>query len=69
MTNVEKLSIAILKSGKTKRDIASELSLSEMGFYKKAKGITEFKASEMYKLGKLLNLSSEDMSQIFFANM
>ncbi len=67
LTNTENLDIAILKSKKTRKEIATTLGLSEMGFYKKAKGLTEFKASEISALKQTLNLTAEEMTNIFFA--
>lgn len=66
MTDTKKLNIAILKAQKTKRELAAFLGISEMGFYKKLNAQTEFKASEISKLCKLLNLTSDEMTQIFF---
>ncbi len=69
MTNTLQLELAIKKNGLTKREIADRLGLSEMGFYKKVNNITEFKASEIAELYKILNLKSlEALQKIFFAN-
>lgn len=67
MTNTQNLDIAILKSKKTRKEISAELGISEMGFYKKAKGMTEFKASEICRLKEVLNLTPAEMASIFFA--
>ena len=64
MTNTVELEIAIVRAGFTKREIAKRLGLSEMGLYKKINNITEFKASEIEALVKLLNIS--DVGEIFF---
>lgn len=66
MTNTEEMNIAILKSKRTKREIAKELGISEMGLYKKINGLTEFKASEISKMKELLNLSVSELNNIFF---
>lgn len=66
MTNTTELEVAIKRSGLTKRKLAKELSLSEMGLYKKINNITEFKASEIYKLCRILEIEDEDMNEIFF---
>lgn len=63
MTNTLELEIAIKRSGLTKRKIAKEMNLSEMSLYKKIHNITEFKASEIDLLTKLLNLAD---NSIFF---
>lgn len=65
MAEATALEIAIVKSKKTKKEIAQHLGLSEMGFYKKVKGLTEFKASEIEKLRNFLNLSVEETTAIF----
>lgn len=64
MTNTVELEVAIKRAGLTKRAIAKKLGISEMGFYKKVNNITEFKASEIYKLTKILKLKDKD--DIFF---
>ncbi|PQL22491.1 toxin-antitoxin system, antitoxin component, Xre family protein [Veillonella sp. T14073-2] len=46
--------------------VASELSLTREGFYKKLRGDTEFKASEIAKLVELLKLTSKETKDIFF---
>lgn len=64
MTDKEELEIAILRSGLTKHEVAQKLGLSDMGFYKKLNNITEFKASEIATLQKMLHIQSID--KIFF---
>lgn len=63
MTDTLELEIAIKRAGLTKRKIAKKMNLSEMGLYKKIHNITEFKASEIEFLTKLLNLKDKS---IFF---
>lgn len=64
MTNKEELEVAILRAGLTKHEVAKKLGLSDMGFYKKLNNITEFKASEISALQKMLHI--ESISKIFF---
>ena len=66
MTDTEKINVAIIKSKKTKREIAQILGISEMGLYKKINAQTEFKASEISKLCVVLKLTSQEMNDIFF---
>lgn len=66
MTNTKKLEMAITRSGLTKKFLASKLGLSTMGLYKKIHNLTEFKASEIEMLTKLLNLTSYERDAIFF---
>lgn len=68
MTNVRKLDIAILNSNLSRKEIAKALQISSMGFYKKAKAKTEFKASEIVKMKKILNLSETEAQEIFFSS-
>lgn len=65
MTDKEELEIAILRAGMTKHEVAKKLGLSDMGFYKKLNNVTEFKASEISALQKMLNI--ESIGKIFFA--
>lgn len=64
MTNTLEFEIAIKRAGLTKREIAKRLGLSEQGLYKKINNETEFKASEIDKLAKMLSISNVD--EIFF---
>lgn len=66
MTNTIKLEIAITRSGLKKREIASALGITAMGLYKKIHNLSEFKASEIIKLVKVLNLSNLEREEIFF---
>lgn len=65
MTNKKELEIAILRAGLTKHEVAKKLGLSDMGFYKKLNNQTEFKASEIVALQKMLHI--ESVNEIFFA--
>ena len=66
MTDKYALEDAINRSGKTKKEIAAHLELSEQGFLLKLNNKTEFKASEIDKLCKLLNLKDK---KIFFCRV
>lgn len=46
--------------------VASELNLTRVGLYKKLRGDTEFKASEIKKLVEMLKLTSKETKDIFF---
>ncbi|MDU2333081.1 hypothetical protein [Veillonella sp.] len=46
--------------------VASELSLTREALYKKLRGDTEFKASEIAKLVELLKLTGKETKNIFF---
>lgn len=67
MTNSDKLSDEITDSGITITAIARKIGITREGFYKKLNNETEFKASEISALQKILNLSNEKRDEIFFA--
>lgn len=46
--------------------VAIKLSLTREALYKKLRGDTEFKASEIAKLVELLKLTSKETKNIFF---
>lgn len=67
MTDTLELELAIKRAGFTKKEIADKLGISPMGLYQKINNVTEFKASEIALLYKLLNLKSfEEQQKIFF---
>ena len=69
MTNTVEFEIALKRAGLTKREVAQRLGLSEMGLYQKINNITEFKASEISKLYKILKLGGlKEQQNIFFSN-
>lgn len=66
MTNTLLLEMAIRRAGLTKKEVAHKLELSFMELHQKINNVTEFKASEIASLYKLLNLSTlEEQQQIF----
>lgn len=67
MTNTLLLEMAIRRAKLTKKEAAQRLGLSVMGLYQKINNVTEFKASEINQLYKMLNLSTlEEQQQNFF---
>lgn len=56
----------ISSSGRSVSFIAIKLGISRESLYNKMNGVTEFKASEIVNLTKLLNLSKETRDDIFF---
>ena len=58
--------VAVARSGKTHREIAASLKLSEMALYNKVNGQSEFKNSEIKKLSQILGLTMRDVNTIFF---
>lgn len=66
MTDTKLLREAIDKSGMSITFISNEIGISREAFYKKISNITEFKASEIMKLSKILSLSNKSRDGIFF---
>ena len=67
MTDSKKLSDEIADSGITITAIAKKLGIAREGFYKKLNNETEFKASEISALQKILRLTNKKRDEIFFA--
>ena len=61
-----KLDNAIYESGLKLQAIARKMEISRMCLWNKIQGRTEFKASEITSLSKILNLSAEQRDDIFF---
>lgn len=68
MTDTRLLKRRIRESGLKKTHIASRLGLSYQGYLKKENGEHFFTSKEISILIELLNLSTDDVMQIFFAN-
>lgn len=67
MTNTALLQDAISKAGVTVTGLARELGITREGLYNKINGKTEFKASEVVAMARLLHLNQSEREQIFFA--
>lgn len=68
MTDSIEFEVALKRVGLTKKEVARQLGISEMGLYKKINNITEFKASELSKLYEIFKLETiESQQRIFFA--
>ena len=68
MTDINLLKSTIEESGLRNRFIADKLGLSPEGFYKKLRGKSEFKVSEVGIITELLRLSPAERDEIFFSN-
>jgi hypothetical protein len=68
VTNTSLLEQYIEKSGYKKSFIAKKLGITAYGFTLKINNKSEFKASEMTILCKLLKIGAKDKNAIFFAN-
>lgn len=67
MTDTIRLNKAIAESGITIVAIAKKIGISREGLYKKINNDTEFKASEISAMKKILRLTNEERDKIFFA--
>lgn len=68
MTNTELLKERIDRSGLKLQYIAEQLGLTRFGLYKKLNGESEFRQSEIMKIGELLSLTAEDRDALFFGH-
>ncbi|WP_276813107.1 hypothetical protein [Faecalibaculum rodentium] len=66
MTDTFELEKRLRMKGITKHAAAEFLGLTPYGFGLKVKNRNEFKASEIAKLQSLLEISQEDVQNIFF---
>ena len=60
------LEVAMLRKGVTNTQVADMLKISNMALYNKKNGVSEFKESEIRKIVEYLDLSSEEINDIFF---
>ena len=67
MTDSLMLNNAISESGMTITAISQKLGITREGFYKKLNNETEFKASEIVLMQRILGLSNKRRDSIFFA--
>ena len=67
MTNSRKFRDAVNRAGLKYNYLAKQLDITPFGLQKKIDNMSEFKASEIHKLSKLLNLTDGERNQIFFA--
>lgn len=61
-----KLDNVIYESGLKLEAIARKMEINRVSLWNKIQGRTEFKASEITSLSKILNLSAEQRDDIFF---
>lgn len=69
MTDVEKLREKISDSGLTITAISRKTGILRETLYNKVNGASEFKASEIAAISKVLQLSQEERDAIFFAQI
>ena len=66
MINTKLLEKKISDSGRTMVSLAEKTGILRESLYNKLKGNTEFKASEISSLSKVLRLSTRERDAIFF---
>ena len=66
MTNSSELNAAIARAGISKKALAEEMGQTYFGLWKKIRNKSEFKATEILTIQKLLNLTSSQRDRIFF---
>lgn len=67
MVNTQLLDKKLEQSGYRISHIVNTLGLSKNGFDKKRKGITPFRAAEIYVISDLLKLTDQEKDAIFYA--
>lgn len=67
MTDTARLKDLVKESGLKKVFIAEKLGITYQGYQKKESGNSEFSASEIKTLKKLLNLSTKEVCEIFLS--
>ena len=65
LTDTLKLKAAIVASGLSRKEVAALAGMSAFSLHKKLHNTTEFKASEIDCLSKILNIT--DLQGVFFA--
>ena len=66
MTDSEKLQKKIKEQGITFSYLAMKIGITREALYKKIRNETEFKASEIVTITRLLDLNDYERNQIFF---
>ena len=68
MVNVNKLKGKIVENGLSVADVAKAISISTASLYRKMNGKDEtLYVKDAYAIGQLLNLTADEMNDIFFA--
>ena len=68
MLNTLKLKAAQVESGMNVEEIASKIGLKPVTVYRKMSGKSEFTASEMIELKKILHIDFQSFCDIFFGS-
>lgn len=65
--NSTELRVEMVRCGKSVEEVAKELGVSGPTLYRKMDGKSDFYLSELKSIKKILKLSFEDMTRIFFS--
>lgn len=57
----------IQRANMTYSNMAEKLGITRSAFSKKMSSVNDFKASQVWEIRKILNLSAEEMDSIFFS--
>lgn len=63
---VNELKAELARNGLELKDLAKALDISKAALYRKTKGISEFKLSEISKIRDFLHLNPKRINEIFF---
>ena len=66
MVNTKELKASLIRRGLTLEDLAKEVGVARVTMSKKINNVCEFKASEILKMQKILQLSNAERDFIFF---
>ena len=66
--NATELTVELARNKLSIPKAANMIGIGKKAFYSKMKGESEFKQSEIRSLKRILNLSDERVSEIFFAD-
>ena len=66
MVNTKELKAILIRRGLLLEDLSKEVGIARVTLSKKINNVCEFKASEILKMQKVLQLSNEDRDFIFF---
>lgn len=58
---------AIMRAGLSSKELAQKIGISERTLYRKMSGDSDFTRIEIIEIRNLLNLSSAELEEIFFA--
>lgn len=67
MTNTNKLKAKIAERGLTMKELAENINISSSTFSQKVSGKVKFSQDDIRKIDKELNLTADELREIFFS--